>query len=261
MSSDLTSQHDMPRHVSGYLSKMLARTEEIRRWAEAHPDLAVAWDAALEEDADRRARAEAERWRAMLVASIPCRLPEMGAPRRLAEAVQGELLAPEARRRFWDTKAMHAARLFLAERKAILLMFGGAGAGKTAAATWVLTHATSRLYEPWEVSLDPAKGLFVRAAAAARIPRFDDHGEWARMLRVPWLVLDDLGIETLTDYWAERVNELVDARYGDRRRTVLTSNLTAEAFKARYGERIVSRLRDDAIIVDVGSDDLRGRTA
>lgn len=242
------------------LARIMARAAETKAWADANPELNLAWEEAWEEDRKRSEGKERARWEQALIRSIHSRIPDMGAPKRLAEAVEAELLLSPEKRQYWDTKAMQSARRFMAERRTFLLMLGGAGAGKTAAACWVLTHARTRVYEDWQIEIEPSRGMFVRAAEAARIPRFEDEDNlWRRMLRVQWLVLDDLGVETMSDFWNERINELLDARYGNRLRTVLTSNLEVAPFKARYGDRIVSRLRDDSIIVGVGNDDLRGK--
>lgn len=240
------------------LARIMARAKAELEWAAQNPELAAAWDEARDEDEQRKIARERQRWEQALLRSIHARLPDMGVPRRLADAVEAEMLVAAEQRRWWETRAMQAARRYVGERKTFLLMLGGAGAGKSAAASWVLTHARTRLYEEWEIEIEPSRGMFVRSAEAARIPRFDDQEDlWRRMLNVQWLVLDDLGIETMSDFWSERVNELLDARYGNRRRTVLTSNLEVEPFKARYGDRIVSRLREDSIIVDVGNEDCR----
>ena len=74
------------------------------------------------------------------------------------------------------------------------------------------------------------------------------------------LVLDDLGSEymdakgsLLTD-----LDELVDVFYGSlRRRLIITTNLTAAGFKTKYGDRIVSRMRDAGVWIELDAPSLR----
>ena len=62
--------------------------------------------------------------------------------------------------------------------------------------------------------------------------------------RASLLILDDLGGERLTEWTAERLLGVIDARCRDRKRTVVTTNLTGEELVARYSDRIVDRLTD-----------------
>lgn len=245
--------------VGSYLAGWVKRAEERKRWEAEHPEEAAA-QAAAEEERERAATAaEALRWRRLFVASIPRELHAMGAPSRIAEAIFAEEDRAERGepRRFDQTEAAVAARAFVESRKSMLLLFGGVGAGKSTAAAWTLLRARSVGNEPHEITLDPTRGMFVRATELARMSKFDDGGEWARVLRVRWLVVDDLGVENMGDFWAERINELLDVRYGDRLRTVLTANKSRDEFKAIYGDRIVSRIRDDGLVANAGDVDLR----
>jgi len=75
------------------------------------------------------------------------------------------------------------------------------------------------------------------------------------------LVLDDLGTERPSDVWLSLLDELIDRRYGDGQKTILTSNLDVEAFKSRYGERICDRIRHDGVIAGAGAESLRLRVS
>lgn len=116
-----------------------------------------------------------------------------------------------------------------------LLILGGVGSGKTVAACWWLLRAS--------------EGLFVTAARLSRWPRYED-ARMRELLRAPRLVIDDLG----TEYMDEKGNfmaildEVVADRSANERQTFLTSNLTSELFKARYGERIVDRIRESGMV-------------
>ena len=59
-------------------------------------------------------------------------------------------------------------------------------------------------------------------------------------------MLDDLGAEYVDAKGSFLVDldELIDTYYGDERPLVITTNLTKDDFKARYGARIERRVRE-----------------
>lgn len=63
------------------------------------------------------------------------------------------------------------------------------------------------------------------------------------------LVLDDMGREKMSDWTLERLQGVVDARWSNEKRTVVTTNLPGPAFVARYGEPVVDRLTDRMVMV------------
>lgn len=63
--------------------------------------------------------------------------------------------------------------------------------------------------------------------------------------RVPFLVLDDLGAEKVSDFVLQTLYDLLDRRYGECLDTLITSNLTLEELAVHYlshGDRLVSRI-------------------
>ncbi len=66
----------------------------------------------------------------------------------------------------------------------------------------------------------------------------------------PVLALDDLAVEFLDDkgMFEFVLDALLDARWSAELPTVITTNLNLAEFSERFGERIVSRLRDGAFI-------------
>ena len=97
-----------------------------------------------------------------------------------------------------------------------------------------------------------------------RASAFEAGGRYDRVLRERWqrcsaLVLDDLGAEykdgkgnLLAD-----LDELIDVYVGRRARLIITTNLTPEKFHKRYGERIASRLRENARWKSISATDMR----
>lgn len=227
--------------MHSHLAYWIRRAKESQAWAAEHPEEAAARDAQI-------ASNELERKRSRLAAKASDAsrfLQSMGVPRGIADELQSdEEREVNGEPRKWQTKAMSHVRRWIESGTPALVLLGGIGSGKSAAAAWSLLRLRAQ-----------DCGLFVGAAKLARMSKFD--GEWDRVLEIPRLVVDDLGVEARSDFSQERVFELVNARIDGRLRTVFTSNLGADALKARYGQRVESRLRAGAQISGAGDVDLR----
>ncbi len=145
-----------------------------------------------------------------------------------------------------DTEAVQA----LVKPCAITVLCGRPGCGKTvAAAKWLFDRARST---------QRADGMWLTAARLARWPRYSD-ADMQPLMLAGRLVLDDLGTEYLDEKgsYMATLDELLNERYARQRPTVITTNLNAEGFKARYAERIVDRIREDGRFVALASPSLR----
>jgi|WetSurMetagenome_2_1015567.scaffolds.fasta_scaffold82852_2 DNA replication protein DnaC len=63
--------------------------------------------------------------------------------------------------------------------------------------------------------------------------------------KVPFLVLDDLGAEKVSDFTLQTLYDLLDRRYGECLETLITSNLTLGQLAEHYdshGDRLASRI-------------------
>lgn len=119
-------------------------------------------------------------------------------------------------------------------RTNVVVLSGPSGCGKTvAAACWALDRGQ--------------RTRFVRAATFAAASRYDAE-QRSLWYDADALVLDDLGAEYLDAKGSFLVDldELVDTYYGDLRPLVITTNAQKPAFAARYGERVMDRLRQCA---------------
>lgn len=58
----------------------------------------------------------------------------------------------------------------------------------------------------------------------------------------PFLVIDDLGAEKVSDYVRQSLYFVINRRYGEELPTVVTSNLTLDQIAEVYGERLSSRI-------------------
>jgi len=58
----------------------------------------------------------------------------------------------------------------------------------------------------------------------------------------PFLVIDDLGAEKITDYVCQTFYYLINKRYGEELPTIITSNLSLDQVAECYGDRLASRI-------------------
>lgn len=137
----------------------------------------------------------------------------------------------------------------LAKPAAIVVLSGTPGCGKTvAAAKWLYDFAQKT----------QRAGFWLTASRLARWPRYSDH-DMERLLKPPRLVIDDLGTEFLDEKgsFMATLDEVLNERYAHKRATIITTNLNLAAFKLRYEERIVDRIREDGRFVSLASPSLR----
>lgn len=139
----------------------------------------------------------------------------------------------------------------LEQSPVLIVLSGGTGCGKSTACAHGL-------------SIWP--GLWVHGPDLAK-PDFSDADEYGvrrqtldeRMRDAGLLVLDDVGIEhSPGGYAASRITDVLEHRESNRRPSIVTTNLTSEEFKTKYGARIASRLNGDPLgWQHVGGKDLR----
>ena len=132
-----------------------------------------------------------------------------------------------------------------------VMLLGNVGSGKTHAAVALarMAHDAGR-----EVMFYPALALIEDLKPDGDPQALD------RACKVPLLVLDDLGTERRTDFAVDRISLLIVTRYDECRPTIVTSNLAPDVLEKQVGERVWSRLYDDALRIKVAGEDRR-RTA
>lgn len=230
--------------------RLMDRMNARKSWEQANPEIAAEWNAALlDDDAFERAKEIVQK---QAEASNGAALARLGLPRPILRALRAPKPSP----------ALVAAKEWWLTGKPVLLLRGGVGSGKTFAGAWVLL----RQLEREAVAKRPSGGSSWDAAMFCTAPEFnglsDYHPEaraWMeRLCRCGVLVLDDLGTERMGDGELSCVQRVIGARHAGERRTVITSNLSADLFKARYGERVADRIREVGLVRDSGTTSLRG---
>jgi DNA replication protein DnaC len=151
-------------------------------------------------------------------------------------------------------EALRRARIFIEKFPVVdkgLLLVGNPGVGKTHIAVAVLKEVIRR---------NNARGLYWATARLLRRIR-DTYNPVVKatelevirpVMEADLLVLDDLGVERLTDWVDETMNLIVNTRYSERRPTIFTTNIPltvsakshAETLLERIGMRVFSRLQE-----------------
>lgn len=125
-----------------------------------------------------------------------------------------------------------------------LILMGKCGLGKSIIACKVIP------------TLLATKGIFVNPANAkefAKVGVVKDRSFW---------IVDDLGTEGIVkDFGTEvdKVSELLDRIDMIGGTAVITTNLTAEQLKERYGERNYDRMKQNFEIVSINHESMRGQ--
>ncbi|MBQ1946602.1 MAG: ATP-binding protein [Clostridia bacterium] len=120
-----------------------------------------------------------------------------------------------------------------------LLLYGGSGLGKT----YLLRAIHARARENNVPAICLTANSFLRTAREAYFSR--DQQALDALYETELLLIDDLGTEPmLENITVEQLFNLINERQNARLCTVLSTNLTLTELKARYTERVLSRLLD-----------------
>ncbi len=132
------------------------------------------------------------------------------------------------------------------------VLCGGCGSGKT-----TLVKAVQNLLCYLNIPIPDGHGKvwglrLCDAKETAYLAR-TDYPAFLSLMRGPMLAVDDVGIEPLEvmEYGnvVSPIVELLTKRYDGQLFTLLTTNLTPEGIRKRYGDRIADRLNEMAIVI------------
>lgn len=194
------------------------------------------------DETDRRNRAErAEQY--LLDCGIPVRY-------ETAELMDfgDESIGPLTEVRHWLASAKEGQGLIL---------WGAVGSGKTHLGA-ALLHEIIRM--PRRCFFVAVPNLLDEIRASYSGKRRQQEGEEDLLRRacdVDVLLMDDIDAERVTDWVAEKLFAIVNARYNDMLTTLVTTNLSPEALAKCVGDRTVSRLVGMCKVVRLQGDDRR----
>lgn len=88
-----------------------------------------------------------------------------------------------------------------------------------------------------------------------------DHERLASWREADLYAIDDLGARAVNDWTADAISELIDARWQNRRPTLIATNLTTPEIRTVLGDRAASRIGDGATVAQfTGADRRKGNT-
>lgn len=118
-----------------------------------------------------------------------------------------------------------------------IILIGNAGTGKT--------HLASAIANSLMNELIPVKfGTFINLLDNLKKAFRTDKDIVSSLTEIPVLIIDDLGKEKYTDWASQILFQVIDQRYNNELPTIITTNLSVEELKERFGEPITSRLME-----------------
>jgi DNA replication protein DnaC len=138
-----------------------------------------------------------------------------------------------------------------------LILAGDLGVGKTGLEIGLVKKALaagrSSLYRPFVELLSD-----IRATYRTRDASEPDEADLVGACKaVDVLALDDVGAERVTGWAQERLFEILNHRYNERRRTILTTNLGPGELEEHVGDRIYSRINGMGWLYAIDGPNLR----
>lgn len=148
------------------------------------------------------------------------------------------------------------------------ILYGPAGCGKSYALAAMAKFIFSWLCEGYDFSIDkftvwnyqgpPShKITFIKSSNIFKSAIANDFKLPFKILGCPFLFIDDLGTENLTEFKQEILYELFDYRATRKMPTFISTNLTINQIRERFSERISSRILSICVPIEVTGNDRR----
>ena len=119
-----------------------------------------------------------------------------------------------------------------------ILMTGATGLGKTHLS---LAIAREVIEKGYGVVYGSAQN-FMLQIERERFGRSESSESERQLQECDLLILDDLGVEFLTQFVSAAVYNLINTRLMAERPTIISTNLSISELESRYSERVVSRI-------------------
>jgi len=138
-----------------------------------------------------------------------------------------------------------------------LILCGNVGTGKThlacGIALAVIDAGKQARYETVLTAMRSIKATYSKDSP------IDEQEAIDTLVNYDLLILDEVGVQTGTEYEKTLLFEVINERYQWRKSTILISNLTREALAAYLGERTIDRFRETGGVVPFSWESQRGK--
>lgn len=138
------------------------------------------------------------------------------------------------------------------------LVMGKSGVGKTFVLNAFMNEVLEKAFF-YKVPMRQAAAYFPIGYLLYRLRSKRDPEEFKLCLDVNFLFLDDLGTENTTDFAREHFFTILDLRCQKKKPTFITTNLSLNELTQKYGERVVSRLKEMGAVLEIKGDDKRNQ--
>ena len=212
---------------------LAAHRAAVEAWEYANPEAAVRWLELRQHAAAEEARLYSERYG-----------PDAFQREQMRVAGFEPALVDVAMRELRDSACFLATRDWFRDgTQWSLVLAGPPGCGKSQAATWAAHQLLTRNFAP----------RLARCPKVSELPLYGGEAEeyrW-RCATAGVLVLDDLGEgeqrNEKRSAWRAWVDDVLTQRHAGRKKTIITTNRSAEELRLWLGERLVDRLREGAV--------------
>lgn len=215
----------------------------VDEWEKSNPEAAITWLELSErykaaDEAHEKNKFSKDEWAFQTLIRAGC-------PSHYVNLIRGTL---------GDKTALNAIRRWAADGQHwSIVLCGGPGSGKSTGAAWALHQFAGRMYTPkWVSCPEVAELKFWTPSSELLKKRCRDAGV---------LVLDDIGAgarEENAKPWLAWLDNILDVRWANKRKTILTSNRTADQLSAWLGYRMADRLNEGKIVT-VADKSMRGQ--
>ena len=146
------------------------------------------------------------------------------------------------------------AAVFEPKTSGNLFLWGGTGLGKTHLS---LAIANEVLQKGYSVIYDSAINLMHTLDQEQFRRTKESSDTLPSLLECDLLILDDFGTEFDTAFSRSMMYTIINSRVNARKPMIINTNLTPTEMKARYGDRIASRLSSSSQILPFYGEDIR----
>lgn len=156
------------------------------------------------------------------------------------------------------SKALNAAKEFIKNFSydcQNLLLTGNTGIGKT-----FLTNCIAKelLEQSFSVVYFSASKLFDQLANVTFSKNeINNNSIYDDIIECDLLIIDDLGTELTNSFVASQLFNCINERFLSKKATIISTNLSLQAIREKYSERIFSRLSLNYALIKLFGDDIR----